>query len=242
MERQNNLQHRGFTLIELLVVIAIIAILASILFPVFARARENARRASCLSNLKQIGLGVMMYTQDYDETYPPYGCTIGATPPNGWVGSWEQTNQRWDWPNIIYPYVKSNQLYICPSRDSTSITGSYGANTAVMGFATAKSLSAVQSASTTYLIMDWNSPRIVPSYIPNVSVTGYGWLPDSGNLGVTGVYTSSPPSYDWTNGRHFDGINITFADGHVKWLKSAAVLVQAKHYGTSSPSAFDPAD
>ena len=96
---------RGFTLIELLVVIAIIAILASILFPVFARARENARRSSCQSNLKQIGLGVMQYVQDYDETYP-WGPNQdgGVAPPTG-TTRW--STGYWWWGEIIFPYTKS---------------------------------------------------------------------------------------------------------------------------------------
>ena len=97
---------QAFTLIELLVVIAIIAILAAILFPVFARARENARRSSCQSNLKQIGLGVMQYTQDYDEKYPMRqydGSDLGV------AMSWRRTT---------YPYVKSTQIYKCPSNSS----------------------------------------------------------------------------------------------------------------------------
>jgi prepilin-type N-terminal cleavage/methylation domain-containing protein/prepilin-type processing-associated H-X9-DG protein len=93
---------RGFTLIELLVVIAIIAILAAILFPVFARARENARRASCQSNLKQIGLGLMQYTQDYDETMPMTG---GAMP----------------WSSALFPYMKSTQVWDCPSNTANNI-------------------------------------------------------------------------------------------------------------------------
>jgi prepilin-type N-terminal cleavage/methylation domain-containing protein/prepilin-type processing-associated H-X9-DG protein len=94
----------GFTLIELLVVIAIIAILAAILFPVFARARENARRASCQSNMKQLGLGIMQYLQDYDERY--FRGTAGALPTGaGWAGA-------------IYPYTKSVQLYKCPSDNT----------------------------------------------------------------------------------------------------------------------------
>ena len=98
----------GFTLIELLVVIAIIALLAAILFPVFARARENARRATCQSNMKQLGLGFIQYLQDYDETYPD-----GSLGPNasgaGWGGQ-------------VYPYVKSAQIYVCP--DDTTPTNS----------------------------------------------------------------------------------------------------------------------
>jgi prepilin-type N-terminal cleavage/methylation domain-containing protein len=102
-------QRFGFTLIELLVVIAIIAILAAILFPVFARARENARRASCQSNLKQIGLGILQYTQDYDEKMPP--ARITATRPDG-------TNGNIPWHFLVQPYVKSVQLFRCPSNTS----------------------------------------------------------------------------------------------------------------------------
>ena len=103
-------KRKAFTLIELLVVIAIIAILAAILFPAFARARENARRASCMSNMKQIGLGIMQYTADYDETYPQaywYKADLGTT-SNSTLGYWH-------WSASTLPYVKSEQLYVCPS-------------------------------------------------------------------------------------------------------------------------------
>jgi prepilin-type N-terminal cleavage/methylation domain-containing protein/prepilin-type processing-associated H-X9-DG protein len=106
---------RAFTLIELLVVIAIIAILAAILFPVFGRARENARRASCQSNLKQIGLGFMQYSQDFDNWTPG---TVTYDQPNsfGQTG----TNAGRSWPSMIMPYVKSTQIFACPSRNSGS--------------------------------------------------------------------------------------------------------------------------
>lgn len=100
---------KGFTLIELLVVIAIIAILAAILFPVFGRARENARRTSCLSNIKQIGLGVMQYTQDYDERLPMR--RYGYDTTNGHIFSWRRA---------IFPYIKSTQLFSCPSNTSNT--------------------------------------------------------------------------------------------------------------------------
>ncbi len=97
---------RGFTLIELLVVIAIIAILAAILFPVFGRARENARRSSCQSNMKQIGLGVMQYVQDYDERYPQaYFYKNNAGDTQGYV----------HWSGSTRPYLKSEQIFVCPS-------------------------------------------------------------------------------------------------------------------------------
>ncbi len=104
-------RRNGFTLIELLVVIAIIAILAAILFPVFAQAREKARATSCLSNEKQIGLGIMMYVQDYDETYPmAYYYINGATSANGYV----------QWTGLVDPYVKQLRgnatIWVCPSH------------------------------------------------------------------------------------------------------------------------------
>src|SRR4051812_43872889 len=94
---------KGFTLIELLVVIAIIAILAAILFPVFGRARENARRSTCQSNLKQLGLGFIQYSQDYDEKLPG---SANQGPGGGYGFYWMQN---------IYPYIKSSQIYTCAS-------------------------------------------------------------------------------------------------------------------------------
>ena len=94
----------GFTLIELLVVIAIIALLAAILFPVFARARENARRANCQSNLKQLGIGFQMYLQDYDAFYPV---------DNGFFSN--SVGNCFYWPDLILPYLKNKQIYVCPS-------------------------------------------------------------------------------------------------------------------------------
>jgi prepilin-type N-terminal cleavage/methylation domain-containing protein/prepilin-type processing-associated H-X9-DG protein len=113
--------HKGFTLIELLVVIAIIAILAAILFPVFGRARENARRSSCMSNLKQMGLATMQYTQDYDEKLYPHRFNL----PSGTVNSLSKETgslisgtalQREFWPSLLQPYMKSWQIFICPSN------------------------------------------------------------------------------------------------------------------------------
>ena len=112
---------RGFTLIELLVVIAIIAILASILFPVFARARENARRSSCQSNLKNVGLGFQQYLQDYDELYPRNDSSAGL----GWAS------------HQLQPYIKSTQVFTCPSDSavnaSTGQSYSYAYNTNLGG-------------------------------------------------------------------------------------------------------------
>ncbi len=104
---------KGFTLIELLVVIAIIAILAAILFPVFAQAREKARAVSCLSNTKQLSLGMQMYVQDYDETFPYWNWgnswAFGSTSPNHFESLWF---------NAIYPYVKNAQIFACPSSNT----------------------------------------------------------------------------------------------------------------------------
>ena len=120
MQRRN-----AFTLIELLVVIAIIAILAAILFPVFAQAREKARAISCLSNMNQLGLSMQMYVQDYDETFPYWN----------WGNSWQgasgpsANNVSSFWSNAIYPYVKSAGVYNCPDNNDQSTlaqTGFFG--------------------------------------------------------------------------------------------------------------------
>jgi len=126
----------GFTLIELLVVIAIIAILAAILFPVFAQAREKARSISCLSNLKQIGLGAMMYVQDYDEMYPMAD----------YFGDAPTYNDQHEWPDVVYPYIKngdrsknvagntvswgSGGIFHCPSFPDNE-SGQYGINSSI---------------------------------------------------------------------------------------------------------------
>src|ERR1035438_8078601 len=102
------MRKRGFTLIELLVVIAIIAILAAILFPVFAKAREKARAASCLSNCKQLGLAMMQYVQDFDEAYPMVYSNLSAT-------------VRYVWGDVISPYCKNLQIFACPSAPTVSV-------------------------------------------------------------------------------------------------------------------------
>ena len=116
---------RAFTLIELLVVIAIIAILAAILFPVFAQARESARKTSCLSNLKQIGTATLMYTQDYDENFPTYASWTDRArvqnplDPNDRPGGTTGPGRRPMWQWKIYPYNKNWDLYSCPSDGAT---------------------------------------------------------------------------------------------------------------------------
>jgi prepilin-type N-terminal cleavage/methylation domain-containing protein/prepilin-type processing-associated H-X9-DG protein len=114
-----NRVRNGFTLIELLVVIAIIAILAAILFPVFAQARESARQTSCLSNTKQLGLGILQYVQDYDEKFPLWlyddNSPARDKPDQPW-GPWK--NQHVGWDKAIQPYVKNTQIFRCPSNDT----------------------------------------------------------------------------------------------------------------------------
>jgi prepilin-type N-terminal cleavage/methylation domain-containing protein/prepilin-type processing-associated H-X9-DG protein len=201
MRRFENRIHQGFTLIELLVVIAIIAILAAILFPVFARARENARRSSCMSNEKQLGLGFMMYVQDYDEKYPLLAYLNGemTTCPNG-------TPCQNIWATRIYPYVKSVQVFNCPSDNGKLWNGnnevkdnqSYGANFRLLTDTGATPIASVEKPSETVLLADSGGNRryiIWPIYL----VAG------------ADIYSVSD--------RHLDGANIVFADGHVKWKK-----------------------
>ena len=151
----------GFTLIELLVVIAIIAILAAILFPVFAKAREKARQISCASNMRQLGLGFIQYTQDNDEKYP--GCSTSATFPWGWAGE-------------IYPYVKSTGVYRCPDDSSTGTT-SYAVNQAlyypINGYSGHAAIAALNSPAVTVLLLEISNSPIFD--VTNVNEASSPW-------------------------------------------------------------------
>jgi prepilin-type N-terminal cleavage/methylation domain-containing protein/prepilin-type processing-associated H-X9-DG protein len=131
---------RGFTLIELLVVIAIIAILAAILFPVFAKAREKARQSSCLSNVKQIVLATLQYAQDYDEVLPNFRVATGCPAGAGGTGDSAPAGSVWWWYDMQGPYIKNTQILQCPSRTPSAprgcnrgITNRYAINTALAG-------------------------------------------------------------------------------------------------------------
>jgi prepilin-type N-terminal cleavage/methylation domain-containing protein/prepilin-type processing-associated H-X9-DG protein len=206
---------RAFTLIELLVVIAIIAILAAILFPVFARARENARRTSCLSNMKQMGLGMMMYAQDFDERLPRrYNANMG---PGGGSCPSGYTNCVWaiDAPgyrSLLDPYLKNNQIFICPSRTGTSARPDYGYSGNLQS---GPSIATIELTAEMVMFADdtYGSRTLyLPSQGRALWGANYnktpGVAPSAAQDGVTFPY-----------GRHLEGANVAFADGHAKWLK-----------------------
>jgi prepilin-type N-terminal cleavage/methylation domain-containing protein/prepilin-type processing-associated H-X9-DG protein len=234
----------GFTLIEVLVVIAIITLLAAILFPVFARARENARRASCMSNLKQIAMGVMQYTQDYDEGYPPTNYQSPTPPETGyWTNS--GTGKGIFWQQIIYPYVKNEQVYACPSvsryrtGNGRLLSGHYGANRLIVtpdGTPPLK-LSAIDSPASVYLIMD--SGTYVVNWNSVTAPSGsFNYVPGMGQF-VAHTFSNSDTQDDFMNGRHFQGVNMVYADGHLKWLRSEVLYNQASQ---ADHGAWDPAN
>ena len=217
---------RGFTLVELLVVIAIIALLAAILFPVFARARENARRASCQNNLKQIMLGVAQYVQDYDERLPMQYMESGVVAEG--------------WQAVTFPYIKSGQLYQCPSVSKTPYAN-----------ATTHPTLGIRYNQIGY---GWNAFGVT------ASPAGFFGL---GNYIMAGATTGEPPvhitkvsepsrtiavgdiniGYVWNHyyirrdsemsRAHFDGANYAFVDGHVKWFQRDSLYGQTRFFDRS---------
>ena len=173
-------QGRGFTLIELLVVIAIIAILAAILFPVFARAREKARQSSCLSNTKQIALAVMMYAQDYDERILAYRQEGGA---------------YYDWEHLLQPYVKNSQIFVCPSAgERVSGNPSYGWNYSYLAW---PSLAQISKPAET-ILFSGSMWRII--YNPSL----YSYQPTPGNVywecNAAGLRHNGGTNIGWADG------------------------------------------
>jgi prepilin-type N-terminal cleavage/methylation domain-containing protein/prepilin-type processing-associated H-X9-DG protein len=213
-ERRGLRSMTAFTLIELLVVIAIIAILAAILFPVFGRARENARRSSCQSNVKQIGLAFAQYSQDYDERFP--STYSGFTATGVWYGS-------------LQPYLKSAQIFTCPSDSqmANGLTGfhvSYIYNFDVGGEdgRDNKSLASVESPSTVIMMTDGSSVMESDGSIKPTSavqscmgVCGFAG-PNSFRSDIFNAQKAPHPDWGAPIARHLETTNALYADGHVK--------------------------
>lgn len=218
---------KGFTLIELLVVIAIIAILAAILFPVFARARENARRASCQSNLKQIALGIFQYTQDYDEMFPKVIVNGGAGSPPAATTS--DASNPYGWADALQPYLKSTQIFQCPSETGAPVAATSGnfngqIDPSAVQYTdywfnsqiSAQSQANIDSVALTVMNGDGTGDRSY-YYYDGCNANGGTTYP---TCDTTIAYAQGLGS---AHGRHLDGGNIAFADGHVKWLKGNIV-------------------
>lgn len=237
-----NEKRQGFTLIELLVVIAIIAILAAILFPAFARARENARRASCQSQLKQIGLGLLQYAQDYDEKNaiqhqgPATGGSAATTAPGGENvgagGASDKATGDYKWMDAIYPYVKSEQIFTCPSDSAINNLpykyyqnepagsqlkyGGYAMNSTYWNGTDGVhnpdgiALAAIADAVGTIWVGE--------HYGTAVTGPGLVWSQKSAQPAAIGAYSSSP-TLGRQIARHLETTNILYCDGHVKAQK-----------------------
>ncbi len=283
----------AFTLIELLVVIAIIAILAAILFPVFAQAREKARQTSCLNNVKQMTLGLIMYTQDYDETWPraDYCLNDNKTPfpliptATGCFGAGPYGNRinHYKWWYWTYPYVKNIAIQRCPSRatcermdtkpagtdalcigqyqdvyNSAEYFNAYALNLSVTGaLNTATASGAINPGNGAYrnswlggglagLSRPADTMLIAESYWPGIGVqTVGGNVQTAYPLAMREYWTKmlTPTQLggktDQRSAPHSDGMNISYCDGHAKWMKASQFLANCppnSEYGGVAPS------
>jgi prepilin-type N-terminal cleavage/methylation domain-containing protein/prepilin-type processing-associated H-X9-DG protein len=209
-------QQRGFTLIELLVVIAIIAILAAILFPVFAQAREKARQTNCLSNQKQLGTAMSMYLQDYDERFPNWRTVVAKSVDN--------PNAKVTWVENMQPYCKNKNIWICPSDNISAEAKALGLGGGSV---------AVNSYWLNAYIFRWSGNT--PTWPPSVTLAEINYPATSI------VYCDGPvndgqhvwpgPPMEWCGAkqtaavclaaqqRHSGGINFSFADNHSRWYR-----------------------
>ena len=209
------MKRTGFTLIELLVVIAIIAILAAILFPVFARAREKARQSSCLSNVKQIMLGVLMYAQDYDERL-----LIAA--------SWPTPAGTVVWDQIVQPYANNQQIFVCPSeRDKQHARDlGYGWNYQEFGYYTGGA--PTNNYSTPLAEIEAPAETIVLGDNEDADAR-------SNSSGERFLYRRHAT---YTPSKHNGGGNMGLADGHAKWYSESAL--RRSESGLAAPWRFAP--
>lgn len=231
----SKMQRPAFTLVELLVVVAIIALLAAILFPVFGRARENARRSACQSNLKQLCLAAIQYTADYDERWMAISSTSATTVPNTLLDPVVR------WSAVMDPYVKNPQIYMCPSKaNGQSATFGYTHNMrltgqdATMAYGNGRPLAAIPLPAQTPAFVD------ARAYYANGTPSNARGLHFAfqTNQGFAWAYQTSTGGYArLSNGlsdgnAHFDGMNIAFADGHVKYVLPR---ISATAFGVSDP-------
>lgn len=227
---------KGFTLIELLVVIAIIAILAAILFPVFAKAREKARQTTCANNLKQMGMAALQYAQDYEEMLP-YAFVTSTQQPDPLIASpWNGTLY---WFDMVYPYAKSVKIFFCPTSlyKTSPLSLNYGVNSEVMRLSNLSppkipvAMAKILRPSNTYMIMDASAYQTSAYRAYTPTTTSY--LPGAGAAGIaepswpSAAYDTA--KRDFKEGRHNSGgVNVSFCDGHTKWLPSSVMVAEAK--------------